>query len=194
VLYRFLSNGATYVNEKYAQVPRSITGDTTTKKEYDSMRRKLWSFVDHKGGKQWAGWRSMPTLVKLLAWPGARQSAARQCKEFFAWGLSHNARLLHTDFWAAYAAVLPSVFERCRGEETGKTGYVERFNSTLRISRLVRKPCLSKSLENHIGAIYFVHYYNHHYLFSTTNLFLQYRKEMLSELKAITSSSTLCLR
>jgi IS1 family transposase len=50
------------------------------------------------------------------------------------------------------------------GKETGKTSYVERFNNTLRqrVSRLVRKTLsFSKSLENHIGAIwYFIHYYN----------------------------------
>jgi IS1 family transposase len=51
-----------------------------------------------------------------------------------------------------------------RQAETGKTSYIERLNNTLRprISRLVRKTLsFSKSLENHIGAIwYFVHYYN----------------------------------
>lgn len=50
------------------------------------------------------------------------------------------------------------------GKETGKTSYIERLNNTLRqrVSRLVRKTLsFSKSLENHIGAIwYFVHYYN----------------------------------
>jgi IS1 family transposase len=50
------------------------------------------------------------------------------------------------------------------GKETRKTSYVERFNNTLRqrVSRLVRKTLsFSKSLENHIGAIwYFIHYYN----------------------------------
>lgn len=52
----------------------------------------------------------------------------------------------------------------CVGKETGKTNDVERFNNTLRqrVSRLVRKTLLfSKSLENHISAIwYFVHAYN----------------------------------
>ena len=50
------------------------------------------------------------------------------------------------------------------GKETGKTSYIERLNNTLRqrVSRLVRKTLsFSKSLENHIRAIwYFVHYYN----------------------------------
>ncbi len=72
--------------------------------------------------------------------------------------------IAYTDFWATYAAVLPSKRHRAVGKETGKTSYIERFNNTLRqrVSRLVRKTLsFSKSLENHIGAIwYFIHYYN----------------------------------
>jgi insertion element IS1 protein InsB len=72
--------------------------------------------------------------------------------------------IAYTDFWAAYGAVLPSKRYRAVGKETGKTSYIERFNNTLRqrVSRLVRKTLsFSKSVANHIGAIwYFIHYYN----------------------------------
>jgi len=56
-------------------------------------------------------------------------------------GISRN-----TDFWEAYAAVLPSKRHQAVGKETGKTSHIERFNNTLRqrVSRLVRKT-LSKS-------------------------------------------------
>lgn len=77
----------------------------------------------------------------------------------------------YTDVWAAYAAVLPSKRHHTVGKETGKASYVERFNNTLRqrVSRLVRKTLsFSKSLENHIGAIwYFIHHYNASFLLST---------------------------
>jgi insertion element IS1 protein InsB len=70
----------------------------------------------------------------------------------------------YTDFWSAYGAVFPRQRHQAVGKETGLTSYIERFNNTLRprVSRLVRKTLsFSKSLENHIGAIwYFVHYYN----------------------------------
>ena len=70
----------------------------------------------------------------------------------------------YTDFWTAYAAILPAKRQRAVGQETGKTHHMERFNGTLRqrISRLVRKTLsFSQKLENHIGAIwYFVHDYN----------------------------------
>ncbi len=70
----------------------------------------------------------------------------------------------YTDFWAAYETVFPKKRHQAVGKKTGKTSYIERFNNTLRqtVSRLVRKTLsFSKSLENHIGAIWhFVHYYN----------------------------------
>jgi len=72
--------------------------------------------------------------------------------------------LAYTDFWRAYAAVLPRHQHQAVGKESGLTNYVERFNNTARqrISRLVRKTLsFSKKLQNHIGALwYFVHHYN----------------------------------
>jgi IS1 family transposase len=72
--------------------------------------------------------------------------------------------ICYTDFWRAYAAILPSKRHRPSGKETGKTAHIERFNNTLRqrCSRLVRKALsFSKKLTNHIGALwYFIHDYN----------------------------------
>lgn len=69
-----------------------------------------------------------------------------------------------TDFWDAYAHVLPTKRHRAVGKDSGETNHIERFNNTLRqrCSRLVRKTlAFSKKLTNHIGAIwYFVHDYN----------------------------------
>jgi IS1 family transposase len=69
-----------------------------------------------------------------------------------------------TDFWEAYAEVLPSKRHQAVGKETGNTNYFERVNNTFRqrIGRLVRKiMSFSKKLKNHIGAIwYFIHHYN----------------------------------
>jgi IS1 family transposase len=94
---------------------------------------------------------------------GARDEAARGLWHSLP-GVYRQCAIAYTDFWAAYAAALPSKRHRAVGKETGKTSYVERLNNTFRqrVSRLVRKTLsFSKSLENHIGAIwYFVHYYN----------------------------------
>ena len=70
----------------------------------------------------------------------------------------------YTDFWDSYTGIIPSKRHRPVDKKTGKTSYIERFNRTLRqrVSRLVRKALsFSKSLDNHIGAIwYFIHDYN----------------------------------
>lgn len=72
--------------------------------------------------------------------------------------------LCYSDYWDAYAAVLPSKRHRAVGKDSGLTNHIERFNNTLRqrCSRLVRKTLsFSKKLVNHIGAIwYFIHDYN----------------------------------
>ena len=84
-------------------------------------------------------WRSLPSVY-------------RQCA------------VSYTDFWDAYAAVLPSTRHRPVGKDSGQTNHIERFNGTLRqrVSRLVRKSlAFSKKLTNHIGAIWnFIHHYN----------------------------------
>jgi hypothetical protein len=45
-----------------------------------------------------------------------------------------------TDFWAVYAAVIPSEQHTTVGKETGETAHVERWNNTLRqrLARFVR--------------------------------------------------------
>ena len=95
---------------------------------------------------------------------GARnEESARQLWESLP-PVYRQCAVAYTDFWAAYASVFPSNRHQAVGKETGKTNHVERFNNTLRqrVSRLVRKTLsFSKSLRNHIAAIwYFIHYYN----------------------------------
>jgi IS1 family transposase len=95
---------------------------------------------------------------------GARDEASAQGLWDSLPHVYRQCAIAYTDFWAAYAAVLPSKRHRAVGKQTGKTSYIERLNNTFRqrVSRLVRKTLsFSKSLENYIGAVwYFVHYYN----------------------------------
>ncbi len=126
---------------------------------------ELWSFVDNKGNKQWV-WLALDVETREIVgvYIGARdEAAARKLWESLP-PVYRQCAVAYTDFWAAYEAVLPSKRHRGVGKETGLTSYIERFNNTLRqrVSRLVRKTLsFSKSLENHIGAIwYFIHHYN----------------------------------
>ena len=72
--------------------------------------------------------------------------------------------VVYSDFWSAYADVLPSKRHQAVGKETGKTSDIERLNYILRqrVSRLARKTLsFSKMRENHIRAIWlFIHHYN----------------------------------
>ena len=134
---------------------------------------ELWSFVDHKGNKQWV-WLALDSQTREIVGVhigGAAALASRDRDERAAkklWDslppVYRQCAVAFTDYWAAYGTVFPSQRHQAVGKETGKTSYVERFNNTLRqrVSRLVRKTLsFSKSLENHIGAIwYFIHYYN----------------------------------
>jgi len=121
--------------------------------------------VDNKGNKQWV-WLALDAVTREIVGVtiGARDETAAQCLWDSLPGVYRQCAIAYTDFWAAYAAVLPSKRHRAVGKQTGKTSYIERLNNTFRqrVSRLVRKTLsFSKSLENHIGAIwYFVHYCN----------------------------------
>jgi insertion element IS1 protein InsB len=69
-----------------------------------------------------------------------------------------------TDFWAAYAAVIPEEQHTAVGKETGETAHVERWNYTLRerLARFVRMTwSFSKSLIMHESCLlFFLHRYN----------------------------------
>ncbi|MBA3712906.1 MAG: IS1 family transposase, partial [Pyrinomonadaceae bacterium] len=57
-----------------------------------------------------------------------------------------------TDFWEAYAKVLPAAQHTAVGKESGETAHVERWNLTLRqrLARFVRRTLsFSKSEEIH---------------------------------------------
>jgi IS1 family transposase len=121
--------------------------------------------VDNKGNKQWV-WLALDADTREIVGVdiGDRdEQAARKLWDSLP-PIYRQCAVAYTDFWAAYGAVFPTKRHQAVGKETGKTSYIERFNNTLRqrVSRLVRKTLsFSKSLENHIGAIwYFIHHYN----------------------------------
>jgi insertion element IS1 protein InsB len=68
----------------------------------------------------------------------------------------------HTDQYEVYKGVIPAEQHRAITKQARKTNHIERFNTTLSVSRLVRDTLsFSKKLANHISAIkYFICYYN----------------------------------
>lgn len=69
-----------------------------------------------------------------------------------------------TDFWKAYAAMIPDEQHSAVGKETGESAHVERWNNTLR-QRLARFVCMtlsfSKAMVMHEACLLlFLHRYN----------------------------------
>ena len=125
----------------------------------------MWSFVACKANKQWI-WIALDAdtreVVALVV--GDRSENSAQALWQALPQEYRDQAICYTDEWEAYAAVIPPDQHRSVKKDSGKTNHIERFNCTLRqrVSRLVRKTLsFSKSLDNHIGAIwYFVHHYN----------------------------------
>jgi insertion element IS1 protein InsB len=126
---------------------------------------ELWSYVGKKQQQSWL-WLALDRATRAIVGVaiGKRdQTTARELWQSLPACYRQRA-VCYTDFWEAYASVLPSKRHRAVSKETGETCHIERFNNTLRhrCSRLVRKTLsFSKKEANHIGAIwYFVHHYN----------------------------------
>ena len=125
----------------------------------------MWSFVGNKDNKQWI-WLALDADSREIV--GVHVGSRDREGAMGLWAslppVYRQCAVCYTDFWEAYAEVIPPKRHRPVGKETGKTNRIERFNCTVRqrVSRLVRKTLsFSKKLVNHIGAIwYFVHAYN----------------------------------
>jgi IS1 family transposase len=102
----------------------------------------MWSFVRSKGNVQWI-WIALDAETREVvgvAMGSRDESGARALWKSLPEDYRRRA-FCYTDFWKAYAKVIPSEQHEAVGKESGKTSLVERFNNTARqrISRLVRK-------------------------------------------------------
>lgn len=154
-----------YVNACYEAVPQEVKVLPKAKGKLKVQMDELWSFVDHKGNKQWV-WLALDANTREVVGChiGARSRESARALWQSLPGVYRQCATVYTDFWEAYETVIPEKRHRAVGKESGLTNYIERFNNTLRqrVSRLVRKTLsFSKKLENHVGAIWnFIHEYN----------------------------------
>ena len=163
-----------YVNRIYEGTPRRVE-IKKTKGRLSIQCDERWSFVGHKGNKQWV-WLALDKDTKEIVgvYIGERSREGAQGLWNSLPAMYRQCAVSYTDFWEAYAGISPATRHRAVAKETGKTSLIERLNNTLRqrLSRLVRKTLsFSKKLENHIGAIwYFVHHYNTSRAFITAGI------------------------
>ena len=126
---------------------------------------EMWSFVQNKKMKQWIWLGLNPYNRQIIAFHvgGRGQKDAQIFYDAIPDFFKQEAAFF-TDYWKAYACIIPEEKHFAVGKDSGLTAYIERFNGTLRqrASRLVRKSLsFSKSLTRHIGAIkYFICHYN----------------------------------
>lgn len=125
----------------------------------------MWSFVGSKADPWWI-WAALDAetrqVVAMVA--GDRSEFTARC----LWdALPDDYRAgatVYSDFWAAYAAVVPGPRHVRCGKGDGLTCHVERFWCTVRqrCSRFVRKTLsFSRCDLNHTGALwYFIRHYN----------------------------------
>ena len=154
-----------HVNACYAAVPQAVKVAPKAKGKLKVQMDELWSFVDHKGNKQWV-WLAIDadTREVIGCYIGDRSSASARALWQSLPAVYSQCAVVYTDYWKAYETVIPAKLHRAVGKDSGLTSYIERFNNTLRqrVSQLVRKTLsFSKKLENHIGAIWnFIREYN----------------------------------
>ncbi len=124
-----------------------------------------WSFVGTKQDTQWV-WLAVDRDTREIVGVsiGARDETTAQQLWDSLPGVYRQCAVCYSDFWAAYATVLPSKRHRPCAKGRGQTNHSERLNTTFRqrMSRLVRKTrSFSKKVENHSGAIWYcVHHSN----------------------------------
>ncbi len=125
---------------------------------------ELWSFVLKKARKRWIWIALCRATRQVVAYViGDRsQASCRQLWERIP--AAYKSGHCFSDFWEAYALVIPAEQHTAAGKEIGLTAHVERWNNTLRqrLGRFVRKSLsFSKSEEMHeICLRLFLHRYN----------------------------------
>ena len=125
---------------------------------------ELWSFVFKRKNKRWVWLAQCRRTRQIVAYViGSRGEAS--CR--LLWERipqDYKAGLLYTDFWAAYAEVLPKGQHRATGKGEGQTCHIERFNNILRqrLARFVRRTLsFSKNDVMHDNCLrLFLHEYN----------------------------------
>jgi IS1 family transposase len=125
---------------------------------------ELWSFVGRREDKAWV-WLAMCRGTRQIVAAAVGGRGADTCEALWA-SIPEAFRSGHcySDFWEAYAKVLPPERHSAVGKESGETAHIERWNNTLRqrLARFTRKTLsFSKTLQMHrICLRRFIHRYN----------------------------------
>lgn len=124
----------------------------------------MWSFVRFRKNKRWVWLAQCRRTRQIVAYAVGDRSEATCHLLWERVPASYKHGLLYTDFWSAYAEVLPAGQHRATGKGAGQTCHIERFNGILRqrLARFVRRTLsFSKCDEMHeICLRLFLHQHN----------------------------------
>ena len=125
---------------------------------------ELWSFVLKKARKRWI-WIALCRQTRQVVAFVIGDRSEKTCRRLWkAIPEKFRHAQCYTDFWKAYALVLPAAQHTAVGKESGETAHVERWNLTLRqrLARFVRRTLsFSKSSRMHEACLrLFIHRYN----------------------------------
>jgi len=108
---------------------------------------EVWSFVRQKSRKRWIWIALMRSTRQVVAYVVGDRSQATCQKLWERIPESYRRSHCYSDFWEAYAKVLPATQHTAGGKESGETAHVERWNKRVRTSagrasseRLYRSP------------------------------------------------------
>lgn len=125
---------------------------------------ELWSFVLKKANKRWIWLALCRRTRQIVAYVIGDRSEATCHKLWERIPEAYRRGRCYTDFWEAYALVIPATQHVAAGKDAGVTAHIERWNNTLRqrLARFVRKTLsFSKSeLMHEICLRLFLHRYN----------------------------------
>ena len=125
---------------------------------------ELWSFVLKKARKRWIWLALCRQTRQIVAFVIGDRSEQTCCRLWQAIPEAFRRAQCYTDFWEAYANVLPTEQHTAVGKDSGETAHIERWNLTLRqrLARFVRRTLpFSKSLVMHEACLrLFIHRYN----------------------------------
>ena len=135
--------------------------------ELDEMQHWLpggWSFVRFRKNKRWV-WLAQCRRTRQIVAYAIGDRSEETCR--LLWErvpTAYKRGVLYTDFWSAYADVLPDGQHRATGKGAGQTCHIERFNGILRqrMARFVRRTLsFSKIDEMHeVCLLLFLHQHN----------------------------------
>ena len=125
---------------------------------------ELWSFVRLKANKQWV-WLALCRRTRQIVAYAVGDRSEVTCRRL--WQRvppAYRRGVCFTDFWEAYAKVIPPDQHCPGGKGAGQTNHIERWNNTLRqrLARFVRETLSfsKKRLMHKVCLILFIHCYN----------------------------------